>query len=265
MAIHEQHKYDDPLFRACFHRDVLGRGQSVLEHWHENAEILYIVKGALRIRADGEDFTAQCGSVATISSGAIHSLWPQNGDECVYYCLIIDNELLLNFGADMESVKLSSVVLDSEVVSAYERIIGEWRQKPGGYRNVSLALGCYLYLLLFNRFSKPQDLQADAKPVKEAISFMRQNFSKAITTSMLAARAGFNKSYFCRMFKKATGRTAMEYLHAIRCENARQLLRGGKFNISQSARMSGFLNMPYFTRTYLKVYGVLPSSDKKNI
>ena len=264
--MHEQHVYADPSFPVFLHLDRVRGKKRVFEHWHENAELLYVIKGRLRVRAGDSEYVLGAGSIAPINSGAIHSLWADGGSECYYYCLIVDLALISAFGIDMTRVSLKRDIKDSEAAEVFKRVLKLWRQQDTGWRPAVAALSCYLYILLYNRFSEPaSQQQADTAPVKEAISFMRDNLAEPITTALLAKRAGFDKSYFCRLFKKSTGQTALQDLHAVRLENARRLLLGGQCSIAQAAQLSGFGSRSYFTRLYLKTYGTLPSEQKNKL
>ena len=54
----------------------------------------------------------------------------------------------------------------------------------------------------------------------------------------------------------------MEYIHYVRCNNARSLLASGKYNLTQCAQRSGFGSLSYFSRVYKKVMGAAPSVQK---
>ena len=70
---------------------------------------------------------------------------------------------------------------------------------------------------------------------------------------------GFSKSYICHTFKEVTGQTVLDYVNFLRCNHARSLLASGKYNVGESALQSGFSNLSYFSRTYRRIMGELPS------
>ena len=55
----------------------------------------------------------------------------------------------------------------------------------------------------------------------------------------------------------------MDYLNFLRCSNARRLMASGKYNVSESAAMSGFKSLSYFSRVYRRQMGVLPSAESE--
>ena len=79
----------------------------------------------------------------------------------------------------------------------------------------------------------------------------------------LANEAGFSKYHFARLFKEMTGQTVLNYVNFLRCNHARSLLASGKYNVGESAIQSGFSNLSYFSRTYRRMMGELPSVQRE--
>ena len=61
-----------------------------------------------------------------------------------------------------------------------------------------------------------------------------------------------------RDFKKYTGNTVFEYINISRCKTAATLIASG-MSVSAAANECGFENLSYFSRTYKKYMGKLPS------
>ena len=95
--------------------------------------------------------------------------------------------------------------------------------------------------------------------VKAVISYIRRHFAEAITVEDICASVAFSRSYVCHAFKEVTGKTLVEYVHYVRCNNARSLLASGQYNLTQCAQRSGFGSLSYFSRVYKKVMGAAPS------
>ena len=53
----------------------------------------------------------------------------------------------------------------------------------------------------------------------------------------------------------------MDYVNFARCSQARRLLITGRYNVTEAAQRSGFENLSYFTRTYKRYMGALPSRE----
>ena len=99
------------------------------------------------------------------------------------------------------------------------------------------------------------------KVVKETIEYIKQNINKPIAVEDLAGMFGLSKFYYCREFKKMTGYTIINYINLQKCMKARNLILSSEYKIKEIARMTGFENMSYFSRTYKKYMGCLPSEE----
>jgi AraC-like DNA-binding protein len=72
-----------------------------------------------------------------------------------------------------------------------------------------------------------------------------------------------SKSHLCRVFKKATGQTASQYLNHVRIERACRMLAETDIPIEEIAFASGFNNPSYFFRVFRKEVGKLPLEWRK--
>jgi YesN/AraC family two-component response regulator len=52
---------------------------------------------------------------------------------------------------------------------------------------------------------------AEVKKILPILSYINNNFSENITLENASRQLGFDQSYFCRIFKKMTGKTPSSY------------------------------------------------------
>ncbi|MBO5927721.1 MAG: helix-turn-helix transcriptional regulator, partial [Clostridia bacterium] len=100
--------------------------------------------------------------------------------------------------------------------------------------------------------------------IRDAIEYIRENFTKKIVIDELASHLHFSKGYLSHTFKKVTGCSIIEFLNLVRCQNARVLLLDN-YSVSEAALSSGFTEFSYFTRVFKKTMGVLPSNANKEV
>jgi AraC-like DNA-binding protein len=55
----------------------------------------------------------------------------------------------------------------------------------------------------------------------------------------------------------------VRYINILRCEHARKMLQNGNYRVEEVAYLCGFDNMSYFSKTYKKYMGCLPSFSKR--
>ena len=99
--------------------------------------------------------------------------------------------------------------------------------------------------------------------VDRAIHFMNVRFGSELALEDIAAFVSVSPSHFLRLFKRATGKTPMEYLRAVRLEKARKLLARTYDTVTRIALDSGFGSASYFSTAFLAEYGENPSEYRK--
>ncbi len=265
ITYYEDHSFFNSQFPIAFHFDVCPKGVpfSKYQHWHENIEILYFVEGEGILHLGSEEIHTQKGDIAVVNSNTLHG-FDSATDVCKYYCLIIDKSLYEAFGIQAGRMFFNEVIRDNGAVLLYKKIIKEWQEEKEHFLSAIklYSLDLLLYLSrnhIEEKTSKSSFNDKRIETVKSAISYIRTHFNKEITIDDICGHIGLSKYYFCRVFKEITHRTPVEYINFVRCHNARNLILSGKYNVSESAELSGFKNLSYFTRTYKKIFGSLPS------
>ena len=86
----------------------------------------------------------------------------------------------------------------------------------------------------------------------------RQHRQGLPTVAYCASELNYSSHYFGDMFRKATGTTAIHYIHTYIVNIGKSLLMQGH-NISETSRMLGFEFPHHFTRLFKKITGTTPS------
>lgn len=276
-AYYEALTHTDPSFPVIFHRDILSGASlsgaeahwhmsNVEAHWHEGIELLYCISGSARVSSGAEWRQMTKGNLAVINSGALHYITAPPEKGCCYYCTIVEPSLFAGTGLPFGEVPLERLICDPETTAIYDQIIQEMEGKGLYYKE---AVKGHL-LLLFTRLYRfhyasgvPEQSPAQSDAVKRSILYLRSCFREHITIDEVCHHVGFSKYYFCRLFRKVTGRSIMEYVNYLRCAYAQQLLKDGEYNISETAVKSGFSDISYFTKVFKQQMGRLPSDVKK--
>lgn len=80
---------------------------------------------------------------------------------------------------------------------------------------------------------------------------------------MISKNVYIDKYSLSRNFKSLTGQTVFQYINNYRCSKVTELIING-MPINEAAKMCGFNNMSFFSRTFKKAKGKLPSECKKH-
>lgn len=99
--------------------------------------------------------------------------------------------------------------------------------------------------------------------IKEALSFIEQNFQSDISVEDIAASCGLNRSYFGKIFHTTIGKTPQEFLINYRMTKAAELLKLTKLSVGDISNAVGYSNQLHFSRAFKKVYGISPKNWRK--
>ncbi len=94
--------------------------------------------------------------------------------------------------------------------------------------------------------------------IKEAISFIEQNFQNDISVEDIAAACGLNRSYFGKIFHENMGKSPQDFLISYRMSKATELLRLTDLSIADTGNAVGYPNQLHFSRAFKNVYGISP-------
>lgn len=94
--------------------------------------------------------------------------------------------------------------------------------------------------------------------IKEAFSFIEQNFQNDISVEDIAASCGLNRSYFGKIFHENMGKSPQEFLISYRMTKATELLKLTGLSIADIGNAVGYPNQLHFSRAFKHIYGISP-------
>ncbi|SFW84825.1 helix-turn-helix domain-containing protein [Chitinophaga sancti] len=84
------------------------------------------------------------------------------------------------------------------------------------------------------------------------------------TVNYLAGELNLSPRYLSDLLKQETGKTAIELIHLYLISEAKNLLAGTNYAVSEIAYKLGFENPPYFSRLFKKETGMSPGEFRKS-
>ncbi|WP_172297175.1 GlxA family transcriptional regulator [Pseudoruegeria sp. HB172150] len=100
-------------------------------------------------------------------------------------------------------------------------------------------------------------------PIRAAQIWIADNYTAENPVRGMAARSGLPSTTFARRFRSATGRRPMDYVQAIRIEEARQLLETSPASVAEVGEQVGFEDAAYFRRLFKKRTGLTPAEHRR--
>jgi len=253
----------DDLLPFIFRTDRPGLNP-VISNWHENIELLCFTEGSGIIHCGENDYSVTAKDIAVINPNILHRIEGQ----LLYHCLIVDRSFCEQNGIPVLSIFFRELINDDRLFELFLRIADEISTAKSDLREVSsvptvraLVLSLLSELCRFHivpNYSEKRST-ASSERVKAIMIYIRTHFSEEITLDAIAEHIGVSKYHLSREFRRFTGTTIFYTLTAIRCREARHMLAGGA-TVSEAASACGFENLSYFSRTFKKHTGKLPSA-----
>lgn len=120
----------------------------------------------------------------------------------------------------------------------------------------------YLFLDYLTRSSSARKMLQGGKLqdfyIREALSFVEQNFQNDISIEDIAAFCNLNRSYFGRIFRESVGKSPQEFLISYRMTKAAELLKLTRLPIRDISNAVGYPSQLHFSRAFKKMYGIPP-------
>lgn len=120
----------------------------------------------------------------------------------------------------------------------------------------------YLFLDYFMRSARSVRVNQNGRLqdfyIKEALTFIEQNFQNNISVEDIADSCGLNRSYFGKIFHNTIGKSPQEFLIHYRMTKAAELLKLTDLSIADIGSAVGYPNQLHFSRAFKKVYGTSP-------
>lgn len=124
---------------------------------------------------------------------------------------------------------------------------------------ISIMNICAEYISLTNRLNvTDKNLAAQIK------KYINENFNSKITIEHLCSLFFYSKPTIINTFKNTYHLSVHKYLKKVRLDHALNLLDNTSDSIYQVAMNCGFSDQNYFSKVFLKEYGIPPSEYRKN-
>lgn len=100
-------------------------------------------------------------------------------------------------------------------------------------------------------------------PIRKAVDALRHNYSQQINVTELAKHVGLSPSHLSHLFTKEVGMSVLQYIAALRCEEAAAMLKNSDASIQEIAGYVGYADNNYFVKVFKKHYGMTPTEYRK--
>lgn len=247
-------------------RTTLGSILPYAKHFHSSFSFGLILAGRTCFSLGKEKQEAESGDIVLIAPDQAHSCNPVGETPRSYQMVHVDvgwfHEHLGTLLHQRHGLGVAvSRIRDAELFAEARHLLDDACTMAG-------AVGPNLAILLAKMHARYQcflpvaDTAAHIAPLTES-SMMERIMEGDYSVSELAHAAGVRRESFSRSFHRATGLPPSHYLHCLRLEHGRHLLREG-CSVAEAAIASGYVDQSHFHRMFVKYCSVTPGCYLKH-
>jgi len=93
---------------------------------------------------------------------------------------------------------------------------------------------------------------------ERVIEILRRDLANPPALEQLGKEVGCSAFYLSRTFSQETGSTIPQYLQRLRMDRAAELLRSGKYNVTEAALEVGYSSFSHFSLAFRQTHGCCP-------
>ena len=245
-------------------------------HWHEYMEILLIISGHMTAVIQAKTYKVSAGDILVINSNEIH-MTQTSGDKTDYILLQISARFLQQFFPNFALLHFVTWIPGSNALteasssprSYLVEMLQIYEKQEDGYPLLFTARLHDLLYCLYKNFShwlapdSQKTAHRDILRIIQTMDWVGEHYREPLTLDDAAGRLGLSREYFCRIFKKYTGQTFLEYVNDIRVMRFHDEFLYSDDSITNLMVSHGISNYKIFLRTFKKLYGDSPRKMRK--
>jgi len=250
-------------------------------HFHNYMEMLYITYGKAIVYVNNKFFEFSEGDFIIINSNDLHYITSVDLPEFLvlqFKSSMINPDFELPFEAKYFLPFLKKELIFTKDVKLQHgntlenlmcEIVADFKEKFPGYElNIKANIYKIFSWLIKNDYIKFPNINgldpSSVSKISALLDHICCNFDEELTIETASKMVYMSYHHFCRIFKKVTGKTFIQYLNFVRLRESEKLLILSDKSISEIAICVGFSNTSYFTRIFKKEKGIPPLFYRKH-
>lgn len=94
--------------------------------------------------------------------------------------------------------------------------------------------------------------------VERVLALLTQHLAEPLSLEEIGRKAGCSPFHLSRTFSREMGMGIPQYLRKLRMERAAELLRSGKYNVTEAALEVGYSSLSHFSQAFCQTMGCCP-------
>ena len=246
-------------------------------HWHQHLELIYMVSGTAIIQVDAQLYHVQAGDIVFVNSRQIHGSHEESLDARMV-AVVFNESLLKNTCLDSTEMRYILPTLNRQlsisnlisrqnaiaigITESLDRLVLEFHLHDLGSELFIKSELFRIFGLLIKYFSRPalsQMRESDLTQNLHALLLeIPADLSSRLTVAEAAAKLNISISHFCRLFRKLTGTTLVQYRNKLRLQECEHLLKTTTLTVTNIAYQLGFSDASHLEKVFKQFKKVTP-------
>lgn len=263
------------MFKRVCDKTYIFRGET-----HNFWECVYVMSGSICVSADERVYNLSAGKMIFHKPYELHKFYTIGGESaelfifsysaegelCNYFCnkvfyLSNKQQRIIEDLIDYMQSKITRTDEDAKLEYMY---LIPFAKNP----EYSQTVATQIYSLLFSLYNLSEAIPAstshDSVIFGEAVNYMKSKLYSTLSVDEISKNVGVSQSGLKRIFKKYSGLGVHKYFLKLKLKLATDMLKNGN-SVTYTAEKLGFSSQGYFTKTFQRETGVLPSSLYKEL
>lgn len=242
QAAHGSHEFPLQVYQDM---EYCENGLILYNHWHEEAEILFVTEGMMELVVDGISIIAGKDTIVLIPPNQLHGAYQYRDQTCRFTSIVFHPDFISSKNQDAIQAGQLNPFFENSFVSSYviygtdlkceavQHLLGELTaayHASHPYRE--LLIKGYLYQILFHLLIKEEkhNIKSTSDYIneerkKKILRYIDENYQNPLNLDSLAKSVSLSREQFCRFFKKSFRSTPVSYLNRYRINRSMSLLR----------------------------------------
>lgn len=248
-------------------------------HWHEDIEILFVLKGEVEIFIDKEVNILKEGDIFLVNKNEIHYVKSVNYlEKSQLLALQFNSDCLKKYKIDLGDYyfKLDSSKNEEENHKAYNQIksllammMNVVINKEEPHELLIMRHLIDLVIIIINNFNvsnnkKSVAINAREDRVIDIIKYINENYKDSdLTVAKISEKFYLNSQYISRYFKENTGISIKSFIENVRLNKSLNTLKLTKDRVIDIAHEYGFPDEKAYYRVFKNTIGITPNQYRE--
>ncbi|MBQ7335543.1 MAG: AraC family transcriptional regulator [Clostridia bacterium] len=244
-------------------------------HRHPEIELSYCLEGSYELYIEHTVYRMQKGDLAMIGAMSAHEYAGDGNNRCL--TLEVGPMFLESYYSALSKASFSSPILhlgnlENEnadllqlrmLLSETAKLCIEKNEFSDLRIKGKLCETCACILKNFPETAAVSGKMRTLSNVESALERIRTRYAEPLRIEEVAACSGYNKSNFCKVFKRVTGETFHHALNQRRVEVACNFLSLTSDSVESIAQQTGFGDAKSFCRVFKSLTGMTPNTYRR--